>query len=104
MYKITPFLTWLHRYADLVGLEQVPSLNDLYNRRLALAGYGFWNAGVLVQPRLLPPFRRTKGSGRAWAGPPTPGVPASYCPCAAFVAYDSPRAVQRAELTAAMAS
>jgi hypothetical protein len=48
MYKITPFLTWLHRYADLVGLEQVPSLDDLYNRRLALAGYGFWNAGVLV--------------------------------------------------------
>jgi hypothetical protein len=48
MYKITPFLTWLHRYADLVGLEQVPSLDDLYNRRLALAGYGFWNAGVVV--------------------------------------------------------
>ena len=48
MYKITPFLTWLHRYADLVGLEQVPGLDDLYNRRLALAGYGFWNAGVLV--------------------------------------------------------
>jgi hypothetical protein len=48
MYKITPFLTWLHRYADLVGLEQVPGLDDLYNRRLALAGYGFWNAGVIV--------------------------------------------------------
>jgi hypothetical protein len=48
MYKITPFLTWLHRYADLVGLEQVPGLDDLYNRRIALVGYGLWNAGVVV--------------------------------------------------------
>jgi hypothetical protein len=48
MYRITPFLTWLHRHADLVGLEQVPSLDDPCNRRLALAGYGFWNVGVLV--------------------------------------------------------
>jgi hypothetical protein len=48
MYKITPFLTWLHRYADLVGREAVPGLDDLYQRRLALVGYGFWNAGVVV--------------------------------------------------------
>ncbi len=48
MYKITPFLTWLHRYADLVGLEQVPGLDDLYNRRMALAGYGLWNTGAVV--------------------------------------------------------
>jgi hypothetical protein len=48
MYKITPFLTWLHRYADLVGLEPVPGLDDLYNRTLALAGYGLWNAGVVL--------------------------------------------------------
>ncbi len=48
MYKITPFLTWLHRYADLVGVEQVPGLDDLYNRNLALVGFGFWNGGVLL--------------------------------------------------------
>jgi len=48
MYKITPFLTWLHRYADLVGREPVPGLDDLYNRRLALVGYGLWNAGVVL--------------------------------------------------------
>lgn len=48
MYKITPFLTWLHRYAGLVGLEPVPGLDDLYDRRLALAGYGLWNAGVVL--------------------------------------------------------
>jgi len=48
MYKITPFLTWLHRYSGLVGLEPVPGLDDLYDRRLALAGYGLWNAGVLL--------------------------------------------------------
>ena len=48
MYKITPFLTWLHRYADRVGLEPVPGLDDLYNRRLALVGFGFWNGGVLL--------------------------------------------------------
>ena len=46
MYKITPFLTWLHRYADLVDKEQMPGLDDLYNRRLALVGYGLWNVGV----------------------------------------------------------
>jgi hypothetical protein len=48
MYKITPFLTWLHRYADLVGTEPVPGLDDLYNRRLALIGYGLWNLGAIV--------------------------------------------------------
>jgi hypothetical protein len=26
----------------------VPGLDDLYQRRLALVGYGFWNAGVVV--------------------------------------------------------
>jgi hypothetical protein len=48
MYKIAPFLTWLHRYADLVGLEPVPGLDDLYNRRVAIVGYGFWNTGVVL--------------------------------------------------------
>ncbi len=48
MYKITPFLTWLHRYADLVGREPVPGLDDLYNRRLAMVGYGLWNAAVIA--------------------------------------------------------
>ena len=47
MYKITPFLTWLHRYADLVGREPVPSLDDLYDRRLAMAGFVLWNVGVV---------------------------------------------------------
>ncbi len=48
MYKIVPFLTWLHRYADLVGREPVPGLDDLYNRRPALIGYGLWNLGVVL--------------------------------------------------------
>jgi hypothetical protein len=48
MYKITPFLTWLHRYAGLVGTEPVPGLDDLYNRRMALVGCVFWNLGVIL--------------------------------------------------------
>jgi hypothetical protein len=47
MYKITPFLTWLHRYADRVGREPVPALDDLYDRRLAMTGFVLWNIGVV---------------------------------------------------------
>jgi hypothetical protein len=45
-YKIATFLVWLKRYAPVAGRETVPKLEQLYNRRLALAGWGLWTAAV----------------------------------------------------------
>lgn len=34
LYKIVPFLIWLHRYAHRAGREAVPLVGDLYSRRV----------------------------------------------------------------------
>jgi hypothetical protein len=47
-YKIGPFLTWLHRYAPLAGRQPVPRLEDLYDRRTAVAGWYAWSCGVAL--------------------------------------------------------
>ena len=46
LYKIGTFLTWLHQYAPLAGRQPVPRLEDLYDRRSAVAGWAAWTAGV----------------------------------------------------------
>jgi hypothetical protein len=48
LYKIGPFLTWMHRYGPLVGTRPVPMLEQLYSRRLALVGFVTWTMGVLL--------------------------------------------------------
>lgn len=35
LYHVVPFLIWVHRYADRVGLEPVPTIDDLTGERLA---------------------------------------------------------------------
>ncbi|MFB6256776.1 MAG: hypothetical protein ABEH58_08665 [Haloplanus sp.] len=35
LYHVVPFLVWLHRYADRLGIEAVPMIDDLYDDRLA---------------------------------------------------------------------
>ena len=35
LYHVVPFLVWLHRYADRLGIEAVPVIDDLYDDRLA---------------------------------------------------------------------
>ncbi|ELZ61432.1 MULTISPECIES: hypothetical protein [Halorubrum] len=35
LYHIVPFVVWVHRYSDRVGLEAVPMVDDLYDDRLA---------------------------------------------------------------------
>jgi len=48
LYKIGPFLTWLHRYGPVAGIRPVPMLEDLYSRRLALAGWAAWTVGLAL--------------------------------------------------------
>jgi hypothetical protein len=48
LYKIGTFLTWLHRYAPVAGLQPVPRLEELYGRGTALAGWASWTAGVAL--------------------------------------------------------
>lgn len=35
LYHIIPFITWVHRYSDKLGFEDVPMIDDLYDDRLA---------------------------------------------------------------------
>jgi len=37
LYHIVPFIIWVHRYSDLLGYEDVPMIDDLYDDRLAAA-------------------------------------------------------------------
>jgi len=37
LYHIIPFIIWVHRYSDLLGIEDVPMIDDLYDDRLATA-------------------------------------------------------------------
>ena len=47
-YKIGTFLTWLHKFAPLAGLQKVPRLEDLFGRRLAMFGWTCWCTGVAL--------------------------------------------------------
>jgi hypothetical protein len=46
LYHAVPFLVWLERYADHLGLEAVPGVEDLYDDRLATADLCLLLAGV----------------------------------------------------------
>lgn len=52
-YKIATFLTWLTRYAPVAGKQPVPKLDELYRKRLALAGFALWTLGLLAGWALL---------------------------------------------------
>lgn len=45
LYHIVPFLVWVHRYGDRLGLEAVPMVDDLYDGRLAAVDLGLVVAG-----------------------------------------------------------
>ncbi len=45
-YKISTFLVWLKRYAPVAGKGKAPKLEEMYNRRLALAGFVVWVTSV----------------------------------------------------------
>ncbi|MFP9192647.1 hypothetical protein [Natronosalvus vescus] len=39
LYHIIPFIVWVHRYSDRLGLEAVPMIDDLYDDRLAAVDF-----------------------------------------------------------------
>lgn len=46
LYHVVPFIVWIHRYSDRLGLEPVPMLDDLYDARLARLDFGLVVSGV----------------------------------------------------------
>jgi len=48
LYHVVPFLVWVHRYSDRLGLEAVPMIDDLYDDRLATIDLGFVTGGGVL--------------------------------------------------------
>jgi hypothetical protein len=48
LYHVIPFIIWERRYGDLLGYEDVPMIDDLYDARLATADFGCLVAGTLL--------------------------------------------------------
>ncbi|ELY61337.1 hypothetical protein C491_00727 [Natronococcus amylolyticus DSM 10524] len=48
LYHVIPFIVWLEHYSDRIGLEPVPTIDDLYSSRLERADFGLTLAGFLV--------------------------------------------------------
>jgi hypothetical protein len=46
LYHVVPFVVWVHRYSDRLGLESVPAVDDLYDDRLAAADVAATAAGT----------------------------------------------------------
>lgn len=47
-YKIATFLVWLKRYAPVAGKQKSPKLEEMYNRNLAMVGFGVWLTAVVA--------------------------------------------------------
>ncbi|WP_336002708.1 hypothetical protein [Halorientalis halophila] len=46
LYHVVPFIVWVHRYSDLLGFEDVPMIDDLYDDRLAAADFTLLGTGT----------------------------------------------------------
>ncbi|MBB6646689.1 hypothetical protein [Halobellus ruber] len=55
LYHVVPFIVWVHRYSDRLGLEPVPMIDDLYDARLAAVDFAALSVGsaTLVTAELL---------------------------------------------------
>jgi hypothetical protein len=74
LYHVVPFLVWLDQYSDRLGLADVPTVEDLFDGRLAAAdaagfavGAGFLTATPYV-PAPLAGLFRSVGSGALLVG------------------------------------
>ncbi|WP_280587820.1 hypothetical protein [Halorubrum sp. Boch-26] len=56
LYHVVPFIVWLDRYADRVGLERVPAIDDLYDARVAAVDLAatVLGAGLLLAAAVSP--------------------------------------------------
>jgi len=48
LYHVVPFIVWVHRYSDLLGFEDVPMIDDLYDARVARADFLLLVAALLA--------------------------------------------------------
>ncbi|MFC7212691.1 hypothetical protein ACFQO4_01175 [Saliphagus sp. GCM10025334] len=46
LYHVVPFIVWVHRYSDRLGLEPVPMIDDLYDDRVARVDFVCFVLGV----------------------------------------------------------
>ena len=46
LYHVIPFIVWVHRYSDELGVRAVPMIDDLYDDRLAAADLVFLLVGT----------------------------------------------------------
>ncbi|WP_418280247.1 hypothetical protein [Halorubrum sp. DTA98] len=69
LYHVVPFVVWLDRYSDRVGLERVPAIDDLYDGRVAAADFtATVAAGVLVLAAAVAPLGGYAGGVRLAGG------------------------------------
>ncbi|WP_254863066.1 hypothetical protein [Halovivax gelatinilyticus] len=47
LYHVVPFIVWVHRYSDLLGLEPVPMIDDLYDDTVAALDFVFLFGGTV---------------------------------------------------------
>jgi len=58
LYHIIPFVIWVNRYSDLLGLEDVPMIDDLYDDRIAAIDGALLGERKRTDRRLEPTGRR----------------------------------------------
>ena len=46
LYHVVPFIVWVHRYSDRLGLEDVPMIDELYDDRLAAVDFTLLLVGL----------------------------------------------------------
>jgi hypothetical protein len=48
LYHVVPFLVWVDRYSDRLGLADVPAVDEMYDDRLAAADLGCFVAATVL--------------------------------------------------------
>ncbi|MFB6156810.1 MAG: hypothetical protein ABEJ34_03090 [Haloferacaceae archaeon] len=48
LYHVVPFLVWVERYSDRLGLAEVPMIDDLYDDRIAAVDFASLLAGTVA--------------------------------------------------------